>query len=230
MNEKAKKLLGFFVIILLTLNFTSCTKTKKSFWENGKMKSELSYKGDKLHGTSKWYYENGSLQMESNYENNKLEGKSQRWYFNGQLESEHYYSKNLLNGTSTHWNEKGFKLRVENYLNDTLSGDYIEYHPNGQEKVIGFYNKGLYDKTWTYWNEIGLKIGEGVFENGSGKLTSWYPNGKIMRETLFINNEKNGESLWYNKQGVLEKKYLFSNGELMNVIIVDSIPEMEDTK
>lgn len=225
MNDKTKKLLGFFVIVLLTLNFTSCTKTKKSFWENGEKKSELCYKGDKLHGTSKWYFENGSLQMESNYENNKLQGKSQRWYFDGQLEREDFYSNNHLNGKSTKWNEKGIKIREENYLNDTLDGEYREYHINGQEKVIGFYNKGLYQNTWTYWNARGLKIGEGKFENGNGILTSWFPNGKVSREINFKNNEKDGVALWYNKNGELVKKYFYSLGELLNVIIVDSIPK-----
>ena len=141
----------------------------------------------------------------------------------GNLEREDFYSNNMLNGKSTGWDKDGVKISEENYLNDTLHEEYREYHINGQDKVIGFYNKGLYDKTWTYWSQIGLKIGEGKYENGTGKLVSWYPNGKVMREIYFKENEKDGEEIHYLQDGSIEKSLIYENGIFVEEIVTDSI-------
>ena len=80
----------FLLVIGLTV-LSGCTKTEVNYWDNGMKKSELTYRGDKLHGSSIWYHNNGNKQLECNYKNNLLQGKFTSWYFNGNIKEEKHY-------------------------------------------------------------------------------------------------------------------------------------------
>ena len=76
--------LKLLILASLTILFVSCSKsTKNTYWENGQLKSELSYKDGKLNGVAVWYYQNGEKELEAHYKNNVLDGPLLRWYENG---------------------------------------------------------------------------------------------------------------------------------------------------
>ena len=91
------KQFNIFIICFLLVMMLSCTtENRKSYWENGNVKSELRYKDDKLNGKAVWYYENGHKEQEVFYEDNVLNGPLKRWYSNGKLETESFYKEGLL--------------------------------------------------------------------------------------------------------------------------------------
>ncbi len=53
------------------LSFTSCVKpprensVKKTYYENGNIKKEITYKDGKIEGVVKEYYEDGALRIET---------------------------------------------------------------------------------------------------------------------------------------------------------------------
>ena len=210
--SKYKYLIVFFV--LLNLLFYSCTKTEKSYWENGKLKSVLQKKGRRYNGLSTWYYSDGIKQHQCNYVNDMLQGTSSRWYNNGRLCSIDNYKDNLRQGKSLGYDMDGNLNHEANYYLDTLDGPYKEYYSTGQAKVEGNYVMGRFDGRWIYYLQDGTVVGMGEYINGNGKLKAWYPDGKIKRIVQYRDNEKHGTETWYTHEGKTEKILLYDQGQL----------------
>ena len=105
-------------------------------YQNGQLKSEISYKDGKYDGLSKIWYENGQLEIESNWTNHKKNGLSKTWYENGQLKSkikiETNSKGNYIYGLSKSWYENG-QLRSEEKITE---GELISrkcWDENGKE-------------------------------------------------------------------------------------------------
>jgi len=64
-----KKTIMLFLIIFML----GCSEeVKKEYYPNGKLKSEMRYKNDKLEGVTKGYYESGKLKAEAIFKDDKL--------------------------------------------------------------------------------------------------------------------------------------------------------------
>ena len=66
-------------------------KKHKTYYENGQLKGEGSFKNGKPEGLFKTYYDNGQLEGEGSFKNGKPEGLHKMYYDNGHLESEITY-------------------------------------------------------------------------------------------------------------------------------------------
>ncbi len=206
------------ILALIVLLIVSCsTSTKKTYWENGQLKSELTYKDGKLNGRAVWYYENGEKELEAYYKDNILDGKLLRWYENGLQEVESFYKDGKLNGKAVTYNGFGYVVLEENYRNDTLYGTYNKFYDDGAPQVAGGYKDGLFDGRWIYYNNHGKIVGMGEFDHGSGTQKAWWPNGKLKREVTYVHNVKNGAERWYNQDGELEKVVYYEDGEPVNI-------------
>ena len=214
LREIFKHIITFFLIIL-SLFVISCNKTKTSYYDNGKLKSEISMKGEKYHGTSTWYYSNGLKQHECNYINDTLQGRSTRWFVNGKTHSVEYYKDNHLNGTVTTFDLNGKKVSEENYHLNTLHGPFFQYYTSGQIQIQGNYNKGMYNGQWLYYEDDGTIVGIGEYKDGAGKQRAWYRNGPLKRVVNYLDNEKHGKEIWYKPDGSPEKYLVYDHGELI---------------
>ena len=85
-------------ITFISLLFSGCTDSKKKYWDNGNIQSELNYIDEKLDGIATWYYENGNKEQEVHYSQNVLNGSLIRWYQNGSYESKSNYVDGLMQG------------------------------------------------------------------------------------------------------------------------------------
>ncbi len=90
------KITFLLFIGLALLAFFSCAngKVKKEYWENGNLKSKISYKDNLKNGEEKYYYPNGKLESVFTYKNGIKEGPYSTYYENGSLEK----TGNNLNG------------------------------------------------------------------------------------------------------------------------------------
>jgi antitoxin component YwqK of YwqJK toxin-antitoxin module len=210
--------LKLVISVLIIVFLVSCSKsTKKTYWENGQLKSEMSYKDDKLNGVAVWYYENGEKELEAHYKDNVLDGPLLRWYENGLPEVESYYEDGLLQGRAVTYNGFGKLVLEENYRNDTLDGKYYKFYDDGAPQIAGAYADGMFDGRWIYYNNHGKIVGMGEFDHGSGTQKAWWPNGQIKREVTYVNNLKNGAERWYNQDGELEKVVYYEDGEEIQI-------------
>ena len=58
---------------------------KRTYYSDGRKKTEAYYEGDKLNGVFRQYDEKGKLQFEKNYKNGILDGTSKEYYPSGKL-------------------------------------------------------------------------------------------------------------------------------------------------
>lgn len=193
----------------------SCTETKESQWDDGSLRSRISYRNGELHGTATWFHRNGNKREEFNYSKGVLEGPATRWYYNGNPESEDVYVQGKRNGTSRSWSEEGVLLKVENFLNDTLHGPYEQYYPKGSLMVEGRYVKGRYDGNWRYYNEAGMLAGEGNYVSGTGVLKAFEITGRLSRIASYTDNEKHGNEVWLGPAGDTLRIITYEHGRVV---------------
>lgn len=203
-----------FLATLLLLN--ACTDDlQKSYYDNGKLRSELRYEEGKLHGHCKWYYETGLLQMEAWYEHNMLNGKQVRYHENGNVQSVAFYRENMFDSLYQQFSINGKLLLNEYYLKDTLHGIYQKFYETGQVMVEGTYEKGMMHGRWLFFDNGGKIVGTADFEYGTGIQKGYHANGKLSRVIHYKDNLKHGPEEFYNHEGVLEKVRVFSFGDLV---------------
>ena len=64
---------------------------QKDYYENGKIKREISHKNGVVDGLAKVYYPTGKLMLEENYKNDQLDGIVKRYDESGKIISEEFY-------------------------------------------------------------------------------------------------------------------------------------------
>ncbi len=132
-------------------------KVKKSFYEDGTVRSELSFKDGKKNGVGITYYQNGEVRSEFNYVDGKKEGKNKNYYQEGGLSSD------------------------VNYSNDKKHGSYIKYYKTGVTYVDCYYENGKLHGERTVYSREGkvksvMKYADGLPLPGTKRLK---PNGEI---------------------------------------------------
>ena len=206
-----------WIVILLPMLFSSCSGgLKKEYWENGKLKSEVSMNGALYEGPATWYYPNGNIQTNCSYHLNLLHGKMTRYFEDGKKQLEALYVEGKKNGVQVTWNEEGRMISRFSYSMDSLNGPFQEWHPNGRIKIKGAYRNGKYQGEWNYFNEDGMIVGKGVFNNGDGLQKAFYEDGSLRMEVPYLLNRKNGIETWYDIQGKTEKINEYKNGKMIS--------------
>lgn len=207
--------------VMCLLLFSSCSDTRNSHWEDGSLRSSISYRKGELHGPAMWYHRNGNKREEFHYISGVLNGPAVRWYYSGHRQSEDMYVNGRRTGLSRTWNEDGTLIKAEEFENDTLHGSFQTYHPNGVAMVVGSYYKGLYDGFWVYQNQAGQKVGEGRYTRGNGVLLAFDMQGKLIRKVHYEQNEKSGNELWFSSSGDTARILEYDAGRLIREEIRD---------
>ena len=106
----------------------------RTFFNDGSKHEETVMSGS---GTSRTWYESGKLQSEVKVENGKKEGMFVSWYENGQKKDEVPYVGGVREGKTREWHENG-QLKFEGeYVDDELEGKAIWWTSKGQKDHEG---------------------------------------------------------------------------------------------
>lgn len=73
---------------------------QRTWWENGKLKQEATYKNDLFHGKLQEWSFTGTLTRDNNYVNGQEEGKQRLWYDNGKLRANYVVKNGRIYGLS----------------------------------------------------------------------------------------------------------------------------------
>jgi uncharacterized protein len=195
------------------------------YYKNDSLSNIIFYKNSKIAGRSYLFDPKGHLKSEEFHDN---EGNSIRYK---EFETDGRISADMNYEYGSHTFEINFpngKLKEKKTLADNLLHGLNEtYYPNGQlstqieyshNLIIGHYKKWDYKGNVTYEipYELGLAEGEGKWykENSleyeahyeqdqlQGKTISYYYNGKKARETMYVDDKRNGNSDYFSPEGI----------------------------
>lgn len=206
-----KIVLGCLVVMMF---LSACTRTKKEFWPNGNIKSEITLKRNYYEGPAKFYYETGQVQISCTYKKDKLHGRYLIFHPDGQKKEEQNFWNGVQVGSNKIWDSHGILIKTANYSNGNLNGRFTEFWPNGSVMTEGEFNNGLYHGYWLYYDYTGSIAGYAKFQMGTGFQKAVYPDGSVRQITPFSNNLKDGEELLFSPDGKIRKINRYIKGQL----------------
>ena len=119
------------------------------------------------------YHENGQIKSEVYYLGDKREGKWTHWDENGNRVLESHFKNDKAHGTWTYWYENGQKQIEENFKKDIKDGKYTQWLKGGQIDQENSYKDGKYHGMSYYWDIEGNLITQTL--HGNNKLAWSYP-------------------------------------------------------
>ncbi|MBU0487292.1 MAG: hypothetical protein KKD31_04985 [Bacteroidetes bacterium] len=197
----------------------------KEFWDNGKLKSDVSYYHGKLDGFFKDYDAQGNLQTISKYENGKeLENVPEidkpkvktNYYPSGRIKIIGTYRNEIADGIRTEFKEDGTvektyifnlgALIAEGLIdNEGLrQGEWKDMYPSGKLKAEGVYKNGKRTGIWKFYHENGQLEQQGLYLEGGisqGKWVWYHENGQMHREEIFERGKEEGLLREYDDSG-----------------------------
>ena len=137
--------------------FKKSTGIIKEYYNNGKVKSEISYTNDMLDGIRNEYYETGKYTVQISYKMGVLDGVLKEYYRTGKLRYEIPFKNNILNGIFKAYYQTG-KLKYETpYVNGQKNGIGKVYNPSGKAKKV-FFKDGTFNGSIVIKSEAGETI------------------------------------------------------------------------
>jgi antitoxin component YwqK of YwqJK toxin-antitoxin module/Tfp pilus assembly protein PilF len=172
---------------------------------------EGQYANDVKVGKWTWFYENGEVESIRNYLNGNLNGESNDYHEDGSLEAKMFYDYGKATGTWVSYHKNGKKSRVTEYVNDLTHGKRMFYDTSEKLQLIRFYNHGTLIG-YSYLNKNSEELPMIPLKNETGKMTSFFDNGKVARELEYKNGDLINTYNEYFYSGQLESKMHFVDG------------------
>jgi antitoxin component YwqK of YwqJK toxin-antitoxin module len=118
------------------------------------------------HGTYRSWYANGQMMLQCTYRDGVLHGAYSTWWESGGREIETRYRRGKTYGVVRWWYESGQIERKEQYVDGVIHGDYVRWYENGKIEEEGRFDMGVPDGPFIKYNRYGEKTVEGVYKNG----------------------------------------------------------------
>ncbi len=204
-------------------------------YPNGKLKEKKNISDNGINGLYETYYPNGNLATQIEYYHNSINGYYKKWdymgnlaysipyilnqaegevksYKNNILDYSAHYEQDKLQGKSTGYYYNGQKAREFNYADDQRNGNADFYSPEG----ILMYSIRYVDNTmkaYSYQDRSGNMIPEVAITDTTGKMITYYSNGKISAVISLTSGLYNGKFTTYYSSGSLLREETFKFGE-----------------
>ncbi len=165
-------------------------------------------------GLWRTYYEDGRIKTEAYYENDKLSGAYKEYDMNGDIALLLQYTKGVLIEKE---DSTGLDVEIRNNYDDqgniVYSGTYRENIPVGIHRMYDISGKVI--NSVLYDNQ-GIRVGEGIITNEGKKEGDWkyfYPDGKVKSSGKYVNNLEAGKWNYYYNDGKTEQTGVFKQGK-----------------
>jgi uncharacterized protein len=197
------------------------TGTKVNYFGSGKEKLVEAYSDGSLNGETVGYHPSGKKSYEVHNTEGVKTGYYTSWYPHGGLQEEGWYGEDKLQGEWLSYNKFGSLTSRSWYVNGARNGLKTDYWPNGKMQTVYRIETDKFS-TMTEYDTAGQVINIVKLNNGNGKYTSRYPNGKLHSECDYVNGDMEGPSIFYfpdgskqaishYKHGVLDSNYVAYN-------------------
>ncbi len=196
-----------------------------SFYENGNIQMEGSFKDDLKDGYFKEYSENGDLIRISKYSDGQLQPEAseiqklevqKEYYSNGNVKISAMFRNGIPEGIRKEYDSAGRIEKAQLFKNGRIVGEGLvkedgnregpwrEYYEEGQLKAEGVYENDKPVGKWKYYYQDGKTEQTGNFTKQGKRDGTWkwyYENGALLREESYRNGMKDGLSSEYEESG-----------------------------
>jgi TonB family protein len=111
------KLISLFYVLFFIKAASAQEGIVKSFYDNGKLRSEINFSNNVREGDAKFYYENGNIKEERNYSNGKVEGLVKKYNKEGRLTEVFNIENGRRQGPTSLYDSAGVYLTDVNFEN-----------------------------------------------------------------------------------------------------------------
>jgi antitoxin component YwqK of YwqJK toxin-antitoxin module len=119
----------------------------KTYFPNGKLKSEITYERSRPKGAYTLYYDNGNIEEKGIWERTKNTGDFKRYHENGKVSQEFTFTESgKRSGEQKYYYENGQLRLVGTWQEGQETGEMREYYENGDLMSIKNFNEGILDK------------------------------------------------------------------------------------
>jgi len=227
--------------IISSETFVNGKGSYKGLHLNGRKKFEGTYVDGELHGPFTNYFFDGTILSTKTYDKGLLNGAFTVNHFGGQPELKGAYKMGKRTGTWKYYETDGKIWREETYVDGVLNGLVKIYYANGKIDREIEYKDGEKNGTMKRYSEDGLLMSIGYYKddliygyayldkdqkltalqpllNGTGKMVSYYSNGKKSVEADYSDGKINGTFQTFSSNGTLiyetKDSYGYTEGEL----------------
>ncbi len=205
-----------------------------TFYPNGRIKQEGTYKNDRKNGYFKDYTENGDLIKVVKYvddmaqpdaaEIQKLQVQNE-YYPDGKIRVTTMYRNGIPEGVKREFAPDGQIVKSEEYHNGIVIGEGIvledgsrdgpwkEFYSDGSLRAEGRYENGKRIGEWKFFHPDGKIEQTGKYTKSGKPDGTWkwyYDNGQLLREETYYNGLRDGLSEEYD-----ENRNLVERGEYL---------------
>lgn len=213
--------------------------TYREYYENGRVKKEVHYLNDQLHGYYREFSGNGDLVTAVRYERGQIVeeidedlrelldmkntyDEQGRLIFSGGYKEgvpvgiHRFYDTTGAVVNAYLYNEQGQKIS-EGIIDEQGNriGAWTDFFPTGEVRAKGFYQENQRSGNWTFYYRSGSIEQKGRYERGryQGAWTWYYPNGNVWREERYFNGREDGMFVEYDETGAILTKGDYIGGE-----------------
>ena len=210
----------------------------KTYFQNGKIKSEINYRDDMLNGSYKEYDENGNLSVLLQYAKGILMEEKDTAEMdveirnqldnNGNIVYSGSYRKNIPVGIHRMYDKTGKVINAYLYNSDGTKlgegiitnegkkeGEWKYFNRDGTLRSSGNYANNLEKGAWKYFYFNGKTEQTGVYKNGKvdGLWKWYYDNGDVRREEEYYEGKEEGVCIEYDTLGGIIENGSYFDGQ-----------------
>ena len=192
-------------------------KWSKSY-PNGQIQYEGQFKDDRETGTFTYYNQDGSIAQTIEYKADT--GHATAYYKNKKVMSRGTYVDRKKNGLWQYFTEKGRKIKEETFEMGVKNGEERLWDKQGNllEKV-NYENGVRQGECYQYMYSDGYCIYDVKEGKKNGRYTCYYESKKKKAEGNYVNDDKEGEWVFYSEDGQVLKRQIWKADRLQDELL-----------
>ncbi|MFA6261458.1 MAG: CDC27 family protein [Bacteroidia bacterium] len=164
-----------------------------------------------VHGEWIQYWSNGKVQRKRHFFHGDKTGTWEYYNYFGELISKVEYKYANNHGTNTWYYPDGkVTSQIGIYMGD-FHGPVRYFAPDGQVRVVNYYEFGKL-LGYSYMGKNGKMVDTVFLNNGEGKVTAYYANGKVSTEFEVKARKYHGAYKIYYPDGKLQEERFYEYG------------------
>lgn len=207
-------------------NEVSPLKYRRDYYQNGQMKSEVTYRDGKMEGIRRDFDENGNVVKSYVYSNGILvsegilldsglkEGFWKEYYSDGKLKSEGSYESDNKVGTWKYYYKNQVVEQTGNYnKKGQLHGKWFWYYPDSKIMREENYKRGKLDGVYVEYDSKGRIVEQGEYYEGRKNGFWTEVQGTIKSQGEYSSGNRNGQwkSVYDNGKTAFSGSYIDGN-------------------